>query len=115
LLHPPLQLISLIYGGTFNLFRPRTVLYGHEEYGLEVLKRHFRYFGPFPAKYEEIASPETVSAILYLMHEILRSQTTPFHRTTPSEVCKRDRNFICRIIKMYWRDRPTTKELLEDE
>lgn len=48
------MLISLIYGGNFNLFRPWTVPYGHEEYGLAVLKRQFQYFGPFPAKYREI-------------------------------------------------------------
>jgi len=111
-----LQLISLIYGGNSNLFRPRTVPYGHEEYGLEVLKRQFRYFGPFPAKYEEIASPETVAAILYLMQEIPQSQTTPFHRTTKGEVCKEDKAFIGKIMLMDWRDRPTTtKVLLEDE
>jgi hypothetical protein len=109
------QLISLIYGGNFNLFRPRTVPYGHEEYGLEVLKRQFRYFGPFPAKYEEIASPETVTAILYLMHEIPERETTPFHRTTEREVSKADKNFIGNIMMMDWRDRPTAKELLDDE
>ncbi|RFU29464.1 hypothetical protein B7463_g6866, partial [Scytalidium lignicola] len=108
-------LISLIYGGNFNLFRPRAVPYGHEEYGLEVLKRQFQYFGPFPGKYEEIASPETVAAILYLMQEIPQSKTTPFHRTTEREVCKKDKIFIGKIMMMDWRDRPTAKELLEDE
>jgi hypothetical protein len=110
-----LQLISLIYGGNFSLFRPRTVPYGHEEYGLEILKRQFRYFGPFPAKYEEIANVETVTAILYLMQEIPQSQTTPFHRTTEREVSKKDKEFIGKIMMMDWRDRPTAKELLEDE
>jgi len=110
-----LQLISLIYGGNFNLFRPRTVPYGHEEYGLEVLKQQFRYFGPFPAKYKEIASPETVAAILYLMEEIPQSQTTPFHRTAEGEDCKKDKLFIGKIMMMDWRDRPMAKVLLEDE
>jgi hypothetical protein len=104
-----------MYGGNFNLFRPRTVSYGHEEYGLEVLKRQFSYFGPFPGKYEEIASQETVTAILYLMQEIPHSQTTPFYRTTEREVCKKDKEFIGKIMKLDWRDRPTAKELLEDE
>ncbi|OBT63980.1 hypothetical protein VE03_05934 [Pseudogymnoascus sp. 23342-1-I1] len=88
---------------------------GHEEYGLEVLKQQFRYFGPFPAKYEEIASPETVAAILYLMQEIPESQTTPFQRITEVEICKKDKVFIGKIMMMNWRDRPTAKELLEDE
>ena len=89
--------------------------YGDEEYGLEVLKRQFRYFGPFPAKYEEIASPETVTAILYLMQEIPQSQMTSFRRTTEREVCGKDKEFIGKIMMMDWRDRPTAKDLLEDE
>ncbi|EGC45357.1 serine/threonine protein kinase [Histoplasma capsulatum var. duboisii H88] len=108
-------LISLIYGGNFNLFRPKTVPYGHEEYGLEVLKQQFRYFGPFPGKYEEIAGPMTVKAILYLMQEIPQSKTTPFYRTTEKEVCKKDKEFIGKIMMMDWRDRPTAGKLLEDE
>ncbi|KAL2068653.1 hypothetical protein VTL71DRAFT_14990 [Oculimacula yallundae] len=108
-------LISLIYGGNFNLFRPRTVSSGHEEYGLEVLKQQFRYFGPFPAKYEEIASSQTIAAILYLMEEIPQSQTTPFNRTTTKEVCKEDRELIGKIMMLDWRDRPTAGELLENE
>ncbi|PYI07608.1 putative serine/threonine protein kinase [Aspergillus sclerotiicarbonarius CBS 121057] len=107
-------LVSLIYGGDFNLFRPRTVPYGHEEYNLEVLKRQFSYLGPFPGKYQDIASPETVMAILYLMHEIPQSQTTPFIRTTEKEVSLKHKNFISKIMVMDWRDRPTAQELLKD-
>ncbi|KAF3482623.1 serine/threonine protein kinase [Arthroderma uncinatum] len=106
-------LISLIYGGDFNLFRPKTVSYGHEEYGLEVLKQQFRFFGPFPVKYEEVAGPMTVTAILYLMHEIPQSKTTPFRLITEREVCKSDKDFIGSIMMMDWRDRPTAKKLLD--
>ncbi|PGH26554.1 serine/threonine protein kinase [Polytolypa hystricis UAMH7299] len=108
-------LISLIYGGNFNLFRPKTVPYGHEEYNLEVLKQKFRYFGPFPGKYEEIASPMTVAAILYLMQEIPQSKTIPFYITTEREVCKKDKEFIGKIMMMDSRDRPTAIDLLKDE
>ncbi|KAB8230373.1 uncharacterized protein BDW43DRAFT_302476 [Aspergillus alliaceus] len=71
-------LISLIYRSDFNLFRSRTIHFGHKEYNLEVLKKQFRDFGSFPAKYEETASPAVVTAILYLMPEISQSQTDPF-------------------------------------
>ncbi|OXV07872.1 hypothetical protein Egran_04364 [Elaphomyces granulatus] len=108
-------LISLIYGGNFNLFRPRTVPYGHEEYELEVLKRQFQYFGPFPGKYQEVVSQETVTTILHLMQEIPAANTTPFSRTTEREVRKRDKEFIGKIMMMDWRDRPTAEELLADE
>jgi len=98
-----------------NLFRPTTVPYDHEEYGMEVLKRQFRYFGPFLPNYQEIASKETVLAILYLMQEIPQSQTTSLCRVTEKEVCRADKDFIVKIMKTDWRDRPTAKALLEDE
>ncbi|PYH92990.1 putative serine/threonine protein kinase [Aspergillus ellipticus CBS 707.79] len=101
-------------GGDFNLLRPRTVPYGHEECNLEVLKRQFRYFGPFPVKYADIVSRETAMAIMYLMQEIPKEKTTPFVRTTEREVSKNDNIFISKIMKMDWRDRPTAQDLLED-
>lgn len=82
---------------------------------MEVLKRQFQYYGPFPGKYDEIASQETVRAILYLMQEIPRTKTTPFNRTVEEEVCAKDKDFIGKIMMMDWRDRPTANELLQDE
>ncbi|KAK2752558.1 hypothetical protein FQN55_006671 [Onygenales sp. PD_40] len=108
-------LISLIHGGDFNLFDPTTVPYGHEEYNLEVLKRQFQYFGPWPGKYEEVVNPETVQAIQWIMQEIPKSKTTPFSMITEREVCRKDKEFIGKIMMMDWRDRPTARELLEDE
>lgn len=40
--------ISLIFGGDFNIFRPKTACYGDEDYNVEVVQSQFRYFGPFP-------------------------------------------------------------------
>ncbi|KAF2706373.1 kinase-like protein [Pleomassaria siparia CBS 279.74] len=89
-------LISLIHGGNLNLFRPR---------GMES-RRQFRYFA-FPAKFEQVAGPETINCILYLMHEIPLEQTTPFSQTTEREVTKKDKSFIGKIMMLDWRDRPT--------
>ncbi|KAH3905790.1 hypothetical protein HBH56_213640 [Parastagonospora nodorum] len=107
-------LISLIYGGDFNLFRPKLDR-DHEEYLAEVMMQQFRYFGPFPAKIADIASEKTVQSILWLMQAIPQEKLTSFSRTTEREVCKRDKDFIGRIMMLDWRDRPTAKELLEDE
>ena len=54
-------------------------------------------------------------AILYLMQEIPQSQMTPFQQTTDSEVCKKDKEFIGKIMMMDWRDRPTAEALLADD
>lgn len=97
------------------MFDPVTVPYGHEEYGVEVLKQQFRYFGPWPGKYEEVSGPETVRAIQYIMHEIPRPETKPFRMITEREVSRKDNEFIRKIMMMDWRDRPTARMLLEDE
>ncbi|OOF98383.1 hypothetical protein ASPCADRAFT_395144 [Aspergillus carbonarius ITEM 5010] len=94
------MLIYLIYAGYFNLFDPTTVPYDYEEYSLEDLKQQFRYFGPWPGKYEEIASPETVHAIMWIMQEIPKSDTTPFSLVSEKEVRKEDKQFIMEIMKM---------------
>lgn len=40
---------------------------------------------------------------------------TPFSRVTEREVMEEDKEFILKIMKMDWRDRPTARELLKDE
>ncbi|QSS62183.1 hypothetical protein I7I51_04360, partial [Histoplasma capsulatum] len=84
--------INLIYGGNFNIFRPRTVPYDHEQYGLEVLKQQFRYFGP-----EEIA---------------IKNNAVPLD---DREIFAKDKVFIGKIVKMDWRDRPTARKILANE
>ena len=97
-----------------NIFQRETVSYGHEEYELEVLKHLFQYFRAFPTKHEEIASPITVAAIVWLMDGISPSQMTHFANTTVKEVSQRDRGLVGRVMKLDWRDRPTASQLLKD-
>lgn len=42
-------------------------------------------------------------------------QRKPFQRISRTEIRHRDRDFICKIMKLDPRDRPTVQELLEDE
>jgi hypothetical protein len=107
------KLITLIYGDVF-VFRPK-VKRDHEEYLLAVVMEQFEYFGPFPAKISEVVSPETVQSILWIMSEIPNEKLRPFSRVVAREVQKKDRTFICKMMKLDWRDRPTVAELLADE
>lgn len=109
-----MKLISLIYGGDFNLFRPK-VSRDHEEYLLNVLMEMYRFFGPFPASYTEVASEEVIQGIAWMIGEIPNNKLTPFACITEKEVCKKDREFILRIMKLDYRDRPTAREILDDE
>jgi predicted HAD superfamily hydrolase len=85
-----------------------------EEYIVEVFKQQYRYFAPLPAKFSEIASDETIDNLLQLI-ENPETKVTPFALITEREVIKKDKEFILKIMKLDWRDRPTAKELLEDE
>lgn len=107
-------LISLIYGGDFNLFRPE-VERDHEEYSLGVLMKQYSYFAPFPVTMEEIATFESKITMLWLIQEIPPEKWTPFAWTTEREVVKRDKEFIGKFMKLNWKDRPTAKEILEDK
>lgn len=105
----------MIFGGDFNIFRPKKARYGDEDYNVRVVESQFRYFGPFPAKIREILDEETFTSVLCLMHLNPPEKMIPFRFVTEREVVKEDKEFILRIMKMDWRDRPTAKELLEDE
>lgn len=108
-------LIALIYGGGFNIFKPNGVNRDDETYVMEIIKQQLRYFAPFPAKFAEIASPETMDSIFMLTQMVAQEGFKPFSVVTEKEVIKKDKEFILRIMKLDWRDRPTADELLEDE
>lgn len=38
----------------------------------------------------------------------------PFEGTSLTEIARADRNFICKMMKLDPRDRPTAEELLDD-
>ncbi|KAI4932534.1 hypothetical protein J4E85_002932 [Alternaria conjuncta] len=107
--------ISLIYGGDRNLFQPQDVKRGEQGYLLGVLERQFRYFGPFLPPFIEMGDGGIAQIIQYLMETIPYGELTPFASVTEGQVAKKDRNFISKIMQLDWRDRPTAKELLEDE
>jgi hypothetical protein len=77
--------------------------------------QQYRYFGPYPAKIAVVVSEETVQSIVYIMQEIPLEKMTPFRWTTDAEVMKKDKDFIGKIMMLDWRDRPTAKDLLDDE
>ena len=108
-------MITLIYGGDFNLVCQKVVPFGHEKYDLEILKQQIRYFGPYPDDIGEAVSEQTAAAILYLISEISFSQVGLFQRITEKEICKADKTFISKIMRMDWRERPSAKDLSRDD
>ncbi|WQF80659.1 Putative serine/threonine-protein kinase, active [Colletotrichum destructivum] len=84
-----------------------------ELYELVVLSRMHRYFGPFPKPFQEIAD-DNAAGIVDFIHS-MGPPTKPFARVTRWEIPPADRDFILKIMKLDYRNRPTTEQLLEDE
>ena len=74
-----------------------------------MLVKQVSAFEPVPLSYGEVANDEKldiVTAVISLINE--HKLRKPFHLSE-------DRTFICKTMKLDPRDRPTAKELLQDE
>lgn len=109
-----MQLIALIYGDDWFMFAP-DVPFDHQEYELRILMRQHQFFGPFPASYNEIADNDTLTILNYVMDVVPPGKMKPFGRITEREVSKEDKAFLLKMMKLDPRDRPTAKQLIEDE
>ena len=108
-----IQLISLLYGEGFHIFKP-DVPVDHEDYDLKILMKHHQCVGPFPASYDEIANQERRAVLIWVMQKCPPDTMRPFHLTTSQEICNEDKEFLLKIMKLDPRDRPSAQELLED-
>ncbi|KAL9100357.1 MAG: hypothetical protein Q9187_009376, partial [Circinaria calcarea] len=110
------MLISLIWGSNWHIFKPTEVPFESEEYPLQVLIKQVSIFGPVPISYGEISDDERLgilTAVINLINE--HKLHKPFALSDDKELSAEDRNFICKIMRLDPRDRPTAKELLQDE
>ena len=107
-----IQLIILIWGENWHIFKPLNVSAQDSTYPIEVLRRQDKYFGPFPLSYTSIADDDRLG-ILTIVTESVEEQT-PFRMASSREIAKEDREFICKLIQLDPRDRPSAKVLLQD-
>ncbi|KAL9121403.1 MAG: hypothetical protein Q9187_002042 [Circinaria calcarea] len=109
-------LISLIWGESFHIFKPKNLKPDDEAYPYHVLLKQANFFGPFPLSYQEIADEERLSILTFAMNYLEANEPRkPFSTAEDPELTKEDREFICKIMKLDPRDRPTAEELLGDE
>ena len=104
----------MIYGSNLFIFKP-DVAADHEEYELKILMRQHQFFGPFPLSYREIAEPEVMSILTYIIRNMPQEDMKTFKCITEREVSKEDKAFVLKIMKLDPRDRPTARDLLRDE
>lgn len=108
------MLISLIWGENWHIFEP-DVSVEDEFFDVKILMKHHQFFGPFPLSYREIADEDVLTILTYVMNEVPRETLKPFQYITEREISKKDKAFVLKIMKLDPRDRPTAKELLQDE
>ncbi|QKX54926.1 uncharacterized protein TRUGW13939_02016 [Talaromyces rugulosus] len=108
------KVISMIWGENFCIFKPK-VPRGHDEYELDILAKYNIYFGPFPPSYGDLADEETLGVLSLIMNDVPPEKLRPFSLASQKEISKQDKEFILKLMKLDPRDRPTAKELIEDE
>ena len=66
--------------------------------------------------YGEIADDERLGILDSIIHIVNEEKLQkPFHLVKDKELSEADKTFILKIMKLDPRDRPTAKELLQDE
>lgn len=109
-----MQLISLVYGDGFYIFKP-DVPVDHDEYDIKILMKHHWCFGPFPDSYKDIADQERLAVLVWIMQNSPPETMRLFHLITVREISQEDKEFILKAMKLDPRNRPTAQELLGDE
>lgn len=81
-----------------------------------MLVEQVRRFGPVPLSYQEIANEDRLGILTMVINYINENRLQlPFSMSEDEELAKDDRDFIVKMMKLDPRDRPTAKELLQDE
>lgn len=92
--------------------------YDHEDFDWLILVNMFKWFGPIPAKYQELIGDNEDSdsdkIIQALFNTVPKDDRGSFNRASLNEIRIQDRDLILKIMKMDPRDRPTAEELLQD-
>ncbi|KAL3417507.1 serine/threonine protein kinase [Phlyctema vagabunda] len=107
-------LINLIWALNFHIFEPK-LPQGDEMYDVMVVVEQHKFFGPFPVSYKEICDEETQEGICRIIASVELEDMKPFPWIGEREVCKADKEFLLKIMKLDPRDRPSANDLLHDE
>lgn len=111
-----LQLISLIWGNNWHIFKPEKVKADSDEYPLLVFVKQMSIFGPVPLSFQDIADEERLDVLtktIQYIHE--NNLKKPLYLSADKELSNEDKIFICKIMKLDPRERPTAKQLLQDD
>ncbi|KAF8861186.1 kinase-like protein [Acephala macrosclerotiorum] len=114
-------LISLIWGSDWHMFEPdpKDAKFDDDTYLIHVLIRQLAHFGPVPESYADLISMEDIDSwtILANANQWMKNnrKARPFTLIQDDCLTEEDRTFLLKIMKLDPRDRPTAKQLLQDE
>ena len=108
--------MSLLWGRGFHIFKPVDVSRDDPEFPVHVLIQQARYFGPFPLSYKTFLD-EQQERILAAIHIYIEEHDMrkPISLVEDKEITPEDKTFLCDIMRMDPRDRPTAKALLKHD
>lgn len=109
--------MGLLFGGNYFHLSPGNEGYtdGDDEYEYTMFKRLYKFFGPYPASFQDLIMDHP--DIMTLLNHFNDSgpPEKPLKRVTTAEVPLADKEFLLKIMRLDPRERPTAQELLEDE
>ncbi|KAH6669515.1 putative serine/threonine protein kinase [Halenospora varia] len=107
-------LINLLMG--IHIFEPESNrLETDPEYNVEVIVRQHQHFVPFPSSYQDFLDGTEQMALHELMARVPIEKMRPFNWLQERQICKADKDFVVKIMKLDPRDRPSAAQLLQDE
>ena len=110
------QLISLIFGHHWHIFKPKDAGPDDKEYCFMILAEQVRRFGPVQLSYMEIVPPERQAALAGVIRYVKSNMSPlPFSMSADEELGEEVRDLIVKMMRFDPRDRPTAKELLQDQ
>lgn len=114
------QLISLIWGLDWHIFKPdpQDATADAEDYTTHILMQQIIYFGPVPLSFVDLmARADDRWEILgsLTQHILDNRKQKPFVIAQDDCLTEEDRRFLLTIMKFDPRERPTARQLLQDE
>lgn len=111
------KFVHMIYGSYFSLCMPQgpRIEGDRPNLLLDIMLRQLHWFAPFLEKIVGVADAESADTIAAFREYNMPAQQGIFETIPETEISKKDNKFIRKMMKLDWRDRPSARDLLEDE
>ncbi len=77
-----------------------------------ILQRHEMFFGPYPIDFGIRMGEDVMRLLLAIMLPV--EEMRPFKNCNPDEIAPAEVEFVCKIMQLDPKKRPSAKDLLQD-